>query len=135
MGSIHCEHCTAVCCKYIALPLEKPKTSRDFDDMRWYLMHEGISIFVEDDDWYIQFATRCKSLTSGNRCGIYETRPRLCREYKPGECDYAGGSYEYERLFTHVDQLEAYAREALARRRSRRRHAPASKRLPVLQRG
>ena len=42
MGSVLCEHCTGVCCRYVALPIEKPTNRRDFDDLRWYVMHEGI---------------------------------------------------------------------------------------------
>ncbi len=121
MGSVHCEHCTGHCCKYLALPLDPPATARDFDDMRWYLMHEGVLIFVEDGEWFIQFATRCRNLLPNNMCGIYESRPRICREYKAGDCDYIGGDYGYDHLFTHVDQLEAYAKEALAKRRRRQR--------------
>lgn len=108
MGSILCEHCTAACCRYIALPLDKPRTPRDYDDIRWYLMHQNILVFVEDGDWYIQFQTRCKNLAPDNRCGIYETRPEICREYEPGECDYAGGAYDYEHLFTHPQQIDEY---------------------------
>jgi len=121
MGSLHCEHCTGQCCKYLALPLDKPRTARDFDDMRWYLMHEGVTIFVEDGDWYIQYATRCRNLTPANLCGIHQTRPKICRQYQAGECDYAGGSYQYDHLFTQVDQIEAYAREALKKKRRRER--------------
>ncbi len=120
MGSLACEHCTGHCCKYLALPLDKPQTARDFDDMRWYLMHEGVTIFVEEGDWYIQYTTRCKNLTRANLCGIHQTRPKICREYRAGECDYAGGSYQYDHLFTHVDQIEDYARQALQKRRRRR---------------
>ncbi len=126
MGSVHCEHCTGHCCKYLALPLEKPKTARDFDDMRWYLLHEGITIFVEEGEWFIQVATRCEQLLPNNLCSGYETRPQICREYKAGECDYSGGSYEYDHLFTHVDQIEAFAKEALKKRRQRKKKARAS---------
>ena len=121
MGSIHCEHCTGHCCRYLAVPLDKPQTARDFDDMRWYLMHEGTTIFVEDGDWYLQFATTCRHLTLDSVCGIYQTRPKICREYKAGDCDYAGGSYEYDHLFTHVDQIETYTREFLSKQRKRKR--------------
>lgn len=119
MGSIHCEHCTGHCCKYLALPLEEPKTARDFDDMRWYLMHEGVTIFVEDGEWFIQFATTCRNLAPTNLCGIYETRPQICREYQAGECDYVGGAYGYDELFTQVDQIEEYGKKALAAKRKR----------------
>ena len=108
MGSLLCEHCLAACCRYIALPLDKPTTARDYDDIRWYLMHQGISVFVEEGDWYVQFQTRCKNLGADNRCGIYDSRPEICREYEPGECDYAGGAYEYENLFTHPQQIDEY---------------------------
>ena len=108
MGSILCEHCTAACCRYLALPIDKPRRARDYDDIRWYLMHQGVSVFVEDGDWYIQFQTRCKNLREDNLCGVYDTRPEICREYEPGSCDYVGGDYDYDHLFTHPEQIEAF---------------------------
>ncbi|MCB9851067.1 MAG: YkgJ family cysteine cluster protein [Phycisphaerales bacterium] len=116
MGSVLCEHCTGVCCRYIALPIEKPTERRDFDDIRWYVMHQGISVFVEEGDWYIQFATPCKNLLPDNRCGVYETRPEICREYEADECDYAGGDYHYEMQFFTPEAIEKYAIERLGKR-------------------
>lgn len=115
MGSVLCEHCPGLCCKYLALPLDPPETKRDFDDMRWYLFHKGILIFVEDGDWYLQMETRCNMLMADNRCRTYDTRPKICREYTTDECDYQGGDYEYEHLFTTPEQLEAYVKEHFAR--------------------
>lgn len=106
MGSILCEHCAAACCRYLALPLDKPENKRDYDDIRWYLMHEGITVFVDDGDWYVQFQARCRNLGADNLCMIYETRPHICREYEPGDCDYSSGAYGYDHLFTHPNQLE-----------------------------
>ena len=108
MGSILCEHCPAACCRYLALPLDKPTSARDYDDIRWYLMHQGVSVFVEEGDWYIQYQTTCKKLGPDNLCTIYETRPAICREYQPNGCDYSGGSYGYDHLFTHPKQIEQY---------------------------
>lgn len=108
MSGIHCEHCTAVCCRYLALPIDKPRTRRDYDDVRWYLMHEGVQVFVEEGDWYIQFQTRCKNLAANNLCMVYETRPLICRDYKPGECDYSEGSYGYDHMFTHPRHIEDF---------------------------
>jgi len=116
MGSILCEHCTAACCRYLALPLDTPRTARDYDDIRWYVMHEGVSVFVEDGDWYVQFQTRCRHLRADNRCGIYETRPEICAEYEPGECDYREGDYDYDHLFTHPSQIEAYFEKKTGRK-------------------
>ena len=134
MGSLLCEHCMAACCRYIALPLDKPTTAKDYDDLRWYLMHQGISVFVEEGDWYIQFQTRCKNLGADNRCGIYESRPEICRAYEPGECDYAGGTYGYDNLFTHPHQIDEYYLLRTGRKldpvgeRESRQRAPRGKR-------
>jgi len=80
-GENLCEHCTAKCCRYFALPIDTPKTKRDFDFMRWYLLHERASIFVEGATWYLLVHTVCKHLQDDQRCGIYHTRPQICREY------------------------------------------------------
>lgn len=124
MGSILCEHCPAACCRHIALPLDKPVGKRDYDDIRWYIMHENVSIFVEEGDWYVQFQTRCRNLGADNLCRIYETRPDICREYEPGSCDYAGSSYTYDHLFTHPKQVEEYYYEKTGKRLGAPKHPP-----------
>jgi len=78
-GENLCEHCTAKCCRYFALPIDTPKTKRDFDFMRWYLLHGRASIFVEEPTWYLLVHTTCKHLQADHRCGIYHTRPQICR--------------------------------------------------------
>lgn len=120
MGSILCEHCAGACCRYLAIPLDVPENRRDFDDIRWYLMHEGISVFVEDGDWYIQVQTRCKNLRDDHRCGVYETRPSICREYEPKDCDYSGAAYGYDHLFTHPQQIEAFYHKEYGRKLAKR---------------
>ena len=116
-----CAYCTAECCRYIALPMDRPTRARDFDDIRWYLMHEGIQVFVDEGDWYIQFRTQCRNLADDNRCKVYETRPKICREYKAGDCDYAPGEYNYEHHFTKPEQIEAFGKEFLAKERAKKR--------------
>ena len=127
MGSILCEHCAAACCRYLAIPLDKPTTRRDYDDIRWYLMHEGVSVFVEDGDWYIQYQTNCKKLAPDNRCGVYETRPEICRAYEFGECDYSPGSYGYDQLFTHAQQIEEFYRQRTGKELGVPPHGPPSR--------
>lgn len=119
MGSVLCEHCTGQCCRYIAFEIDPPESKRDFDDMRWYLLHEGVALFVEDNEWYIQFATNCRHLQPDYRCGIYETRPKICREYSTDECEYHAGEYEYQHLFTQPEQLDVFAEEFLRRKAAR----------------
>ncbi len=118
MGSLLCEQCTGACCRYIALPIEEPTTRRDFDDIRWYVMHRGISVFVEEDEWYVQLSTDCTNLGPENKCAIYETRPGICREYKAADCDYEGGDYHYDSIFRTPEQVEAYAAKKLGKKRA-----------------
>ncbi len=108
MSDILCKKCAGLCCRYLALPIETPTDKDDFDDIRWYLAHEGISIFVEEGEWYINIANRCKHLTKENRCDIYETRPRICRGYQDETCDYHSGDYGYEMFFTSTEELNEY---------------------------
>lgn len=128
MGSILCEHCPAACCRHVALPIDKPVNRRDYDDIRWYLMHQQISVFVEDGDWFVQFQTRCKNLEENNLCGIYETRPEICSEYKGQDCDYGGGSYGYDELFTHAKQLDDYYFRKTGKRLGDRAEPPKKRR-------
>ncbi|MEK6799834.1 MAG: YkgJ family cysteine cluster protein [Planctomycetota bacterium] len=130
MGTILCEHCTAACCRYLSLPLDTPRNARDYDDVRWYLMHEGVMVYVEEGRWYIQLQARCRNLGADNRCMVYETRPTICREYEPGDCDYSGGDYGYQHLFTRPEQVEELYRRRTGKslptvaRRSTRRKVP-----------
>ena len=120
MPGILCEHCTAVCCRYIALPIDPPDTPAEFEDVRWFLLHESVSIFIEDDDWYIAFHTPCRHLQADHRCGIYDTRPKICRSYTTNDCDYHSGDYNWQHHFTTAEHLDAYVREHASNGRARR---------------
>lgn len=108
-----CDRCTALCCRYFALEIDEPETAEEFDDIRWYLAHENVHIFIEDDEWFLSVQTRCQYLQDDNRCGIYEDRPKICREYTTENCDYYTGQYDFQQYFTKPEQLEAYAQTVL----------------------
>ena len=116
-----------MCCRYFALPIDNPDTARDYDNIRWYLLHENVTVFVEKSQWYIGIANRCKQLQPDNRCGVYETRPKVCRGYSTDNCDYHGGDYEFEMLFTSAEQLERYAKGKLIEDRAEKRKKAARK--------
>jgi Fe-S-cluster containining protein len=125
-----CTQCSALCCRYFALPIDNPTCKHDYDNIRWYLLHENVTIFVEAGQWYIGIANRCKMLQPDNRCGIYETRPKVCRGYSTDNCEYHGGEYEFESLFTSAEQLEVYAKQRLAEEREKKRRRAAVARNP-----
>lgn len=106
-----CQKCAGLCCRYIALPIDTPETPDEFEDVRWYLAHEGISVFVEKGEWYIHMATRCKFLNKNNLCDIYQNRPKICRGYRDHNCDFHSGDYGYELHFTSMEELEEYLAE------------------------
>ena len=107
-GKHLCEYCTAKCCKYFALPIETPTEPKDFDFIRWYLLHDRASVFIEEEDWYILVHTTCKHLLPDNRCGIYETRPQICRDYKTDGCEYED-DWTYDHYFETPEQVQEYA--------------------------
>ena len=134
-----CDKCTGLCCRYFALCIDTPETRRDFDDIRWYLLHEDSTVFVEDGDWYLQVNRKCRSLLPDNRCAIYDKRPAICRSYKTDNCDWHGEEYEYEHVFTDPEDIARYAREYLLKKRKRqaaarkRRKAAAAKKQRQLR--
>lgn len=111
MPGILCEHCTGYCCRYIALPIDTPETREDFDSVRWYLIHDGIGAFVEDGAWYLTIQTNCRHLQPDFRCGIYETRPQICRDYSTDNCDYHSGDYGWSHHFSAPEHLDDYLRQ------------------------
>ena len=111
-----CDHCTAKCCRYFALPVERPRNASDFDYIRWYLLHQYASVFLEDGVWYLLVHTVCKHLQEDNRCGIYETRPQICRDYKTDNCEY-DDRWTYDRYFETPEQVEEYMDSVLPRRK------------------
>lgn len=103
-----CDYCTAKCCRYFALPIDSPEELKDFDYMRWFLLHDKASVFVEDESWYLLVHTDCKHLQNDNRCGIYETRPQICRDYTTDNCEYDEDSV-YDKYFETAEQVAEYS--------------------------
>jgi Fe-S-cluster containining protein len=121
MADCLCDRCAGLCCRYFALPIDNPASRRDFDNIRWYLLHENVTVFIEKRQWYLGIANRCKALQDDNRCGIYHTRPKVCRGYSTDNCDWHGGEYDFETLFTSAEQLEQYAKKRLEADRGKKR--------------
>lgn len=114
-----CDHC----CRYVALPIPTPRSKRDFDEIRWYLLHDHVSVYIDwEGDWGIQFETTCRWLHAG-RCAHYELRPGVCREYDPAECERYARAPAERVLFRNERDLDLYVerreRRLAARRASR----------------
>ena len=124
-----CHDCTGLCCRYMALPVDTPVDREDFDDIRWYLIHRGVSVFVDKDDWYINIKNKCKYLSAKNhRCKIYEKRPKICREHKMIDCECTCDEYDYGLHFTNDKQMEEYIKVKFDNNKLDRPHNGKNKR-------
>ena len=133
----NCARCPAMCCNYVSTEIDVPTTKREVDIIRWYLMHAGVRVYCEDrtGSWFVQFMARCRFLGENNLCGIYETRPQICRDLQANECEFALGAgdrylfttlEEFDRWLGERDRRTRVRREKRAGGGSRRRHAPVS---------
>ena len=106
-----CEGCDAKCCKYVALEIETPTELEDFENIKWYVAHKDVKVYVEEDGtWNVEFITPCQYLgeeLGGRGCGYYEKRPQICRDYTQNECNHHN---EYEELFSFdkIEDVEEY---------------------------
>ena len=104
-----CQTCGAQCCRYVAVEIDTPSTKREYDIIRWYLLHENIYIFIDHEGaWHLEIETTCRALRKDHRCGEYETRPHICRDHgwPIGSCEYFEKPYEIR--FESVEAFERY---------------------------
>lgn len=129
-GEVLCQYCTGKCCKYYSLAIDTPTEWKDYDHLRWYVMHGRTSIFVDSGDWYLCVQGECQYLLPDNRCGNYENRPQICRDYSFTECEFDGLGV-YEKFFESPEQLWEYA-EAVLPPRQRPNPKVGNPSLPAL---
>src|SRR5262245_40568760 len=53
-----CTSC-GLCCSYVAIEVDTPKTVKQATQLLWYVYHQGVSLYVNDDEWMVQFDTTC----------------------------------------------------------------------------
>jgi Fe-S-cluster containining protein len=126
-----CDYCTAKCCRYFALPIETPTERSDLDFIRWYLLHDRATVFTEDDSWYLLVHTTCKHLQSDHRCGIYEERPQICRDYTTDNCEY-NDDWTYDHYFETPEQVAEYMDAVYPKKRGPGIRSPKPPLLPVM---
>ena len=111
-ASKRCHRC-ARCCRYFCFEIDRPDTYEEFEDIRWYLCHEGVSIHIDEGDWFMSIENRCKMLGQDEICTIYSQRPLICSTYDPHSCDYTDDEYGYDEEFLTPEEIEQYARRKL----------------------
>jgi len=130
-GKVLCEYCTAKCCRYFALPIDAPEDRSDFEFMRWFLLHEGATVFKEDETWYLLVHAVCRHLQDDNRCGIYDTRPQVCQDYSTKDCEYED-DWTYDFYLERPEQVAEYT-EAVLPKKGKSIRSPKPALLPILR--
>ncbi|MHC5211220.1 MAG: YkgJ family cysteine cluster protein [Planctomycetota bacterium] len=122
-----CGGCIALCCRYFAIEVDAPTEPKDFDDLKWYILHDKVELFTEGRSWYVQVFNKCTNLGLNNECLDYENRPGICREYENDFCDRdeVDGKAEPDNdlTFRTVPELEAYKVKWVKRWEAKRRKA------------
>ncbi|MFH1715624.1 MAG: YkgJ family cysteine cluster protein [Elusimicrobiota bacterium] len=105
-----CGECGGKCCKYITIEIDKPTCKTDYDNIRWYLLHENIYVYIDEDkDWFIEVKNKCRELSPKGRCLNYKDRPDVCKEHgvtEDEECEHYGNPYT--KLFKSIEEFEKY---------------------------
>jgi uncharacterized protein len=103
-----CLRCNAKCCRYLMLEIDAPTCKGDFENIRWYLCHNDITIFMEKGNhWYLHIQNACRHLTEDGRCIVYDKRPKICRSHDPADCEY-DSEYEPKLSFGTLEELDIY---------------------------
>ena len=112
-----CELCThSKCCTYITQQLDTPRSKSDFDTLLWQVSHQHISVYQDNDGWFLLIDTPCTHLETDGACGIYSIRPRICREHSNDYCEFDAPATEgFKRYFKNHDELLAYCKKRFKR--------------------
>jgi len=112
-----CSHCPGTkCCTYITQKIPGPRSIDDFDHLAWQLAHDHIQAYKDSDGWYLLIATSCGFLQPDGQCGIYASRPQLCRDYSNDFCEFDAPAEEgFDLYFRSYEELDAYCRKRFKR--------------------
>ncbi|MGD8782979.1 MAG: YkgJ family cysteine cluster protein [Thioalkalispiraceae bacterium] len=112
-----CDLCEgSKCCNYITQQIDTPRSMDEFDTLLWQLAHKNIQAYKDEDGWFLLVYTTCQFLQPDGRCGIYETRPQMCRDYSNDYCEYDAPAEEgFDLFFDSYESLLKYCRKRFKR--------------------
>ena len=109
-----CSYCQGTkCCHYVTQEIDTPRSRYEFEHIMWQVMHDGVEVYKDSDKtWYLLMYTTCSKLLPDGRCGIYKTRPEICREYSNDWCEYDEPAEEHWLLhFKDHDSINKYGKK------------------------
>ena len=115
-----CKKCDAKCCRYFAIQIDAPRSKHDIENIRWFLAHKGVTVFIDRRRWHLDIASRCRYLTKDHRCRVYDKRPLICREHETDSCEGTAKKLAHSAVFRNMKEFDGYMAE---RRQGRRKNA------------
>jgi len=107
-----CADCS-LCCEYVNILIKKPKTKEAIDKIVWYLLH-GVEIHIDaDGDWTVYLPLKCRALTEEKICGIYPTRPNICKQFSQSDCERYNHDSADDIVFANEKEFLAYVNSNL----------------------
>ncbi|MFK7734269.1 MAG: YkgJ family cysteine cluster protein [Pseudomonadales bacterium] len=107
-----CGQCSkSLCCRYITVPIDSPRSMREYDNLLWMVSHRGVRVYRDVDGWGIQTMNSCEHLLPGGGCGIYDTRPIVCREHSNDDCEFVREEDDSVLEFNSHASLDEYCRQ------------------------
>ena len=108
-----CSFCPgAICCNYFTEKVDTPRSKQDFDHLLWQLAHKNTQLYKDDEGWFLLVNNKCTHLHDDGRCGIYETRPQVCRDYSNDYCELDQRAEEgFDLFFEDYNTLLKYCQK------------------------
>jgi len=95
-----CSFCPGtICCTYFTEQVDTPRSKKDFDHLLWQLSHANTQLYKDEEGWFLLINNQCTHLQKNGQCGIYETRPQVCRDYSNDYCEYDEPATKHFKLF------------------------------------
>ena len=112
-----CGFCTgSKCCSYFTQQIDTPRSKLDFQHVLWQISHRNTRVYQDSDGWFLLIDNPCTHLEHDGRCGIYDTRPQICRDYKNDWCEFDAPAEDgFKRYFQNYDELLAYCKTRFKR--------------------
>ena len=112
-----CSFCTgSICCTYVTHHINTPRSKLDFQHLLWQISHDHVKIYKDEDGWTLLIDGKCQHLRINGDCGIYHTRPAICREHSNDYCEYDAPSEDgFDLYFHNYEDLLAYCKKRFKR--------------------
>ncbi len=107
--------CGGRCCRYVTVGIPAPRSVDDWDEVRWWLAHQGTMVTRDEDGWMLHVRTPCSNLGPENACRVYPDHMLACQGYDASDCEFTG-DVPFDVLLRDEGELAAY----LERRRLKR---------------